>query len=129
LNPALLAYATDEPPQQSTRRDSRPERRISKRLNVDTVERLVGEYAAGTTAAEVGRRYGLARNSVLALVRQAGERVRHPRLSKSETAQMVSLYEAGLSQVDIAERLGRSPSAVWHCLQRAGLAGEPAGNQ
>jgi DNA-binding CsgD family transcriptional regulator len=123
LNPALLVYVTDEPPRQSRRRGRRPERRISRRLDVDTVERLVAEYAAGTTAAEVGRRYGLARNSVLALVRQAGERVRLPRLSRSETARMVALYTAGLPQKEIAERLGRSPSAVWHCLRRAGLVG------
>jgi hypothetical protein len=31
-------------------------------------------------------------------------------------------HEARLSQKDFAERLGRSPSAVWHCLRRLGLA-------
>jgi DNA-binding Lrp family transcriptional regulator len=86
------------------------------------IESLVAEYANGTPSAELGRRYGLAKSSVLRLVRQAGERVRHPRLSKAETAQMIELYEAGMSQKDIAERLGRSPSAVWHCLRRLGLA-------
>jgi DNA-binding CsgD family transcriptional regulator len=127
LNPSLLAYVTGEPPRRAARRrDRRWERRIEKRLDVETVERLVGEYVSGTTAAEVGRRYGLAKNSVLALVRQAGERVRHPRLSDSEAAQMVELYERGLSQKDIAERLDRSPSAVWHCLRRAGLVGGPS---
>lgn len=72
----------------------------------------------------MGPRYGLAKNSVLDLVREAGERVRHPRLSAAETAQLVALHEVGLSQKDIAEQLGRSPSAVWHCLRRAGLAGK-----
>jgi transposase len=48
------------------------------------------------------------------MIRQAGERVRYPRFSADETARLVELYEAGLSQKDIAERLGRSPSAVWH---------------
>jgi predicted transcriptional regulator len=55
------------------------------------------------------------------LVRQAGERVRRPRLSVTEAARVGQLYEAGLRQKDIAERLGRSPSAVWHCLHRLGL--------
>ena len=124
MNPALLAYVTDEPPRPAARRRGRRrERRIEKRLDVETVERLIDEYASGTTAAEVGRRYGLAKNSVLALVRQAGKRVRYPRLSESETTQLVELYEAGLSQKDIAARLGRTPSAVWHCLRRAGLVG------
>jgi transposase-like protein len=57
------------------------------------------------------------------MIRQAGERVRYPRFSADETARLVELYEAGLSQKDIAERLGRSPSAVWHCLRWAGLLG------
>jgi hypothetical protein len=96
----------------------RHERRVSKRLTGETIDRLVAEYRAGTTAAELGRQYGLAKNSVLYLVRQAGDLVRHPRLSAAETAQLVAAYEAGLSQKDIAERLGRSPSGVWHCLRR-----------
>ena len=40
----------------------------------------------GTTAAELGRRYGIAKSSVLGLVRQAREQVRHPRLSTTQTA-------------------------------------------
>jgi hypothetical protein len=79
---------------------------------------------AGRTAAEVGEQYGLAKSSVLELVRQAGKSVRHSRLSAHETAQLVALYKAGLPQKDIAKRLGRTPSAVWHCLRRrAGLVG------
>ena len=82
------------------------------------IEHLVAEYAGGTTAAEIGQRYGLAKSSVLRFVRQAGERVRHPRFSASETAQLVAPYGAGLPQKEIAQRLGRSQSAVWHCLRR-----------
>ena len=93
------------------------------RLQSETVERLVDEYVAGATAGDLGRRYGIAKNSVLRLVRRAGGTVRHPRLSSRETAEVARLYEAGLQQKDIAERLGRSPSAVWHCLRRAGLVG------
>jgi len=104
------------------RRARRPRhRRVSKRLEAETIDRLVAEYVAGTTAAELGQRYGLAKSSVLRLVRQAAERVRHPRLSENDTAQLVALYEAGFSQKDIAARLGRTPSAVWHCLRRAGM--------
>jgi Helix-turn-helix domain len=54
---------------------------------------------------------------------QAGRQVRQPRLSISQTAHLVALYQAGLSQKDIAARLDRSPSAIWHCLRRAGLVG------
>ena len=56
-----------------------------------------------------------------------GNPVRYPRFSTAETAQLVALYEAGLSQVNIAERLGRSPSAVWYCLQRKAEYANPKG--
>jgi DNA-binding CsgD family transcriptional regulator len=124
LNPAVLAYVTGTLPTQRARRvHHRRERRVGKLLSGEAIDRVVAEYRAGRSAAELGRQYGLAKNSVLALVRQAGERVRHPRLSTSETARLIALYEAGLSQKDIAVRLGRSPSAVWHCLRRKGLVG------
>ena len=109
------------PAWRALRPDRRPERRVSKRLQQQMIERLMAEYVAGTTAAELGRRHGLAKSSVLSLVRQAARRVRHQRLSQSETARPVDLYRAGLSQKGIAERLGKSPSAVWHCLRRAKL--------
>jgi DNA-binding NarL/FixJ family response regulator len=117
-------YVTSTLPARPGRRlRRRRERQISKRLEPKTVDRLVAEYMTGTTSAKLGRRYGIAKSSVLGLVRQAGEQVRHPRLSVAETARLVGLYEAGLPQKDIAERLGRSPSAVWHYLRRAGLVG------
>jgi DNA-directed RNA polymerase specialized sigma24 family protein len=125
LNPALLRYLSGNPPAHQRRRSQHHrERRVSRRLQVEIIERIVAEYAAGTTAAELGQRYGIAKSSVLRLLRQAGELVRHPRISPAETARLIQLYEAGLPQQDIAERLGRSPSAVWHCLRRAGLVGQ-----
>jgi hypothetical protein len=122
LNPAVLTYVTQAPPPRLVGRQRRDhERRIPRRLSARTIDGLVAEYVAGTPSAELGQRYGIAKSSVLRLVGQAGERVRHPRLSESDTAQLVALHEAGLSQKDIAEHLGCSPSAVWHCLRRAGL--------
>jgi DNA-binding transcriptional regulator LsrR (DeoR family) len=122
LNPALLAHVRAALPTRRTRRPKRrQECRVSKRLSADAIDLLVAEYVGGTTAAELGRQYGLAKSSVLRLIRDAGERVRHPRFSASETAQLVALYEVGLSQKEIAEQLGRSQSAVWHCLRRLGL--------
>lgn len=85
------------------------------------IDHLVAEYAGGTTAAEIGQRYGLAKNSILRLVRQAGGygiRGSAPlrRLS------WLQCMRAGPPQKEIAQRLGRSQSAVWHCRQRWGRA-------
>jgi len=46
--------------------------RMSCRYSAAAARALVAEYVDGTTAAEVGRRYGVANSSVLQLVRQAG---------------------------------------------------------
>ena len=127
MNPALLSYVKDEAPRQPVRHTSRRERRVSKRLDAEAIDRLVAEYVDGSPSAEIGSRYGIDKSSVLRLVRAAGNPVRYPRFSTAETAQLVALYEAGLSQVNIAERLGRSPSAVWHCLQRKAEYANPKG--
>ena len=120
----MLTYSTGGPgTRPSPRTDRRYELRVTKRLQADTIERLVAEYRAGSTAADLGRHYGIAKTTVLRLIREAGEPVRHPRLSTSETACLVDLYEAGSSQRDIADRLGKSRSVVWHGLRRAGLVG------
>jgi transposase-like protein len=124
LNLSLVTYLAGDPRDRSSRRTNRrQERRVNKRLSAETIERLVAEYRTGSTAADLGRRYGLAKTTVLQLIRQAAEPVRHRRFNAAETARLVELYEAGLSQKDIAERLGRSPSAVWHCLRRRDLVG------
>jgi hypothetical protein len=110
LNPALLKYVAGGPPARAARRSGhRRERRVSKRLPAETIERLVAEYAGGATAAELSQRYGLAKNSVIRLVRQAGKQVRHPRLSSSELARLVVLFQAGLTQ---RETGARAPSGT-----------------
>jgi hypothetical protein len=94
FEPALLRYLADARAARHVSR--RLERRIAKRFDADAVQLLVTEYRSGATAAALGRRHGLAKSSVLRLVRQAGERVRPPRFSVDETARLVELYEAGL---------------------------------
>jgi hypothetical protein len=82
LNATLLTHIADGPPTVPSRRvDHRRERPVSRRLRAETIERMVAEYLAGATALELGRQYGLAKGSVIRLVRQAGGRVRHPRLT------------------------------------------------
>jgi hypothetical protein len=51
----------------------------------------------------------VAKSSVLRLIRQAGERVRHPRLSAADTAQLIALDEAGMAQKDIAGTAWQKP--------------------
>ena len=125
LNPALQRYLAAGPPVQEARGrpcQRRPDR-IAKRLPAESIQTLVAEYVAGAPAAELGRRYGLAKTTVISVLRAADVRVRHARLSAADIARIVELHGKGLPQTEIAVRVGRSPGAVWHVLERAGLVG------
>jgi transposase-like protein len=69
---------------------------MTRRLEAETIDRLVAEYADGTTAAEVGRRYGVANSSVHQLVRQLDNRYDSPGSASVQTAQLIALVLAGV---------------------------------
>jgi hypothetical protein len=83
------------------------------RLAAEVIDRLVAEYVAGTPAAELGQRYGIAKSSVLRLLRQADARMRHPRLSATDEARLVALYEAG--QARLCRTARPNWSSIRHC--------------
>ena len=80
------------------------------------------DYQAGRTRQELAEQYGLARSTIIQLLRKHGVAVRYSRVTPAEAAEMVQLYRAGMRQIDIAARLGRDPSSVWHVLRRAVLS-------
>jgi uncharacterized protein (DUF433 family) len=89
-------------------------------MDEQLVRQLLADYQGGRTGRELAEQYGLARSTVIGLLRQHGVAVRHPRVTPDEVAEMVQLYRAGMRQVDIAARFGRDPGNIWHVLKRAG---------
>jgi hypothetical protein len=85
------------------------------------MQQLLADYQAGSTCRQLAERYGLARSTVIGLLRKHGVEIRHPRVTQAEQAEMVQLYRAGVRQVDIAARFGRDPGNIWHVLKRAGV--------
>lgn len=62
LKPAVKRYlAAELAVQEARRKPPHRQHRIAKRLPAGTLQKLVAEYVAGTPAAELGRRYGLAK--------------------------------------------------------------------
>jgi DNA-binding CsgD family transcriptional regulator len=123
LNQALAEYLATGPqegPRSAPSALRRPHR-VRQRLNGEAIGQLVDAYQAGVTAKELGERYGIAKSTVLVLLRQAGISVRHPRFTPGEVIRAVELYRARESQTEIAQLLGLNPSAVWHILRRAGV--------
>jgi DNA-binding IclR family transcriptional regulator len=93
---------------------------VNFRLDDQRVQQLLADYRTGCTGRELAEQYGLARSTVIGLLRQQGVMVRYPRVTPEEAAEMVQLYQAGVRQVDIAARYGRDPGNIWHVLKRAG---------
>jgi DNA-binding transcriptional regulator LsrR (DeoR family) len=96
---------------------------VNLRLDEQLVQQLLADYKAGRTGRELAERYGLARSTVIGLLRQYGVAVRYPRVTPDEATEMVRLYQSGVRQVDIAARFGRDPGNIWHVLKRAGALG------
>ncbi len=93
---------------------------MNLRLGDQLVEQILADCQAGLTGRRLAERYGLARSTVIALLRKHGVAVRYPRVTPDEAAEMLRLYRAGVRQVDIAARFGRDPGNIWHVLKRSG---------
>src|SRR4051812_7406775 len=88
--------------------DDRAPRRLSMRLSAEQQQAMVREYQAGASGQELAERYDVARSAVIQFLRSCGVTVRRPRLTEQELAEIVALYQDGVRQIDIAERLGRT---------------------
>jgi hypothetical protein len=98
--------------------------KVDRRLDAEGVQALVEAYEAGTTARQLAEQFNLARSTVISLLRKRGVTIRYPRLTPEECVEIVELYQSGLSQVAIAERLDRHKAVIWHALERAGMKGK-----
>lgn len=61
--------------------------------------------------------YGIARSTPMSLLRKEGVSIRHPRLNAEDQAEMVRLFESGVSQVEIGVKFGRHKSVGLHVLE------------
>ena len=91
------------------------ERVLAAHTNFDT-----GVLDHQALAGDLAERYGVARSAVIQFLRSRGVTIRRPRLTEEELAQVVALYQEGVRQIDIAERLGRTKGVIWHALRRVG---------
>ncbi|WP_375477554.1 hypothetical protein [uncultured Jatrophihabitans sp.] len=84
---------------------------------------VTDRYEAGESAASIARTLGISKTTVLSILKSGGVPLRHPRLTANECAEITELYQAGVSQVEIARKFDRDPGNIWHVLERAGLVG------
>jgi hypothetical protein len=105
-----------------SRSELAPERRLPKRaktLNAGELERIREAYAAGATTAELGRQFGVDRQTVQRKLRAMGVRMHGSSLTRNEVEEAARLYEAGNPVATVAAVLGRGESGVRNALIRA----------
>jgi DNA-binding transcriptional regulator LsrR (DeoR family) len=66
---------------------------VNLRLDEQLMQQLLADYQGGRTGRELAERYGLARSTVIGLLRQHGVAVRYPRVTPDEAMEMVRRTE------------------------------------
>lgn len=79
-------------------------------------------YQAGTTAAELAKRYGVHRHTITELLKREAVNIRVRRsMSEAEIDQAVSLYNQGQSLQRIGARLGWDHNTIYRRLKQRGV--------
>ena len=100
----------------SARRERKPQPRISEAR----ADQIVEAYIAGGTVYELAREFDCHRVTISAVLKRRGVTLRRLSPSDEQVAEMIRLYESGLSLSKVGERLGFNATTVLHRLRAAG---------
>ena len=103
--------------------------RPNRKLSPAEIDQLVAEYQAGQCLTELGKRYGLHRQTAKAHLERRGVTIRSelPALDEGQIVRAVALYAEGLGLNPIATRLGVAPNTVKRALLARGVRLRPRG--
>lgn len=100
---------------------------VSRRIGADATAEIIHRYSQGETAKALAEEFGIARNSVLNLLRENNVVVRRQPPTLEQQAQLAAEYEAGATIADLVTRHGHSYGAVRRVLKEAGVQMRPRG--
>jgi len=103
----------------------RPPKRKWTRLQASAKADIVARYEAGETSTALAAEYGVAKSTVLNLLRSAGVAVRRQPLTPQQVSEAARLYDSGLSLSQVAERLSVNQETMRMALKSAGIALRP----
>lgn len=98
-----------------------PRYRLGHRLGESILANIVEAYRQGESSRSLSVRFGIARNTVDELARQAGLPRHVTRMTDAEQTKAIRLYESGQSLQRVGNQLGRSPGTIWLLLKRRGV--------
>jgi hypothetical protein len=90
-------------------------------LSTFELARIRVGYESGATTAELGRQFGVDRQTIQRRLRAMGVRMYGSSLTPDEVEDATKLYEAGNPVATVAAVLGRGESGVRNALIRAGV--------
>ncbi|GLZ06788.1 helix-turn-helix domain containing protein [Actinomadura sp. NBRC 104412] len=111
--------------------DPEPERRPrdvrshAKQLKEREAQQVVAAYRAGATVYELGRRFGIHRNTVSKILKRQGVRMRMGGMSPEQIDEAVNLYQEGWSLARIGKHMGVDGQTVRSRLLERGVKLRP----
>ncbi|MBF4561167.1 helix-turn-helix domain-containing protein [Microbacterium sp. VKM Ac-2870] len=104
-------------------RMSRPRvKRGWNRLNADQQAAVVTRYSNGETSTALAEEYGVAKSTILRILREARVVVRRQPMSPEQVSKAAQLYEAGLSLSQVAKHLDVNQETMRTAILKAGAA-------
>ncbi len=100
-------------------------RRSWTRLSDEARRDLVARYEAGETSTVLAEEYGVAKSTILGILRTNNVVVRRQPLESAVVAEAARLYESGLSLSRVAERLRVNQETMRVAIIAAGVSVRP----
>lgn len=85
------------------------------------VDEIVAQYRAGRHSTQLAKEHGLAKETVLKLLRANGVKMRRQGLTSEQIDHAEALYKAGQSLARIGEKFSVDHGTVWHQLRKRGV--------
>ena len=102
---------------------------VSRRIGPDACAEIMRRYVAGETAKALADEFGIARNSVLNLLREHNVVVRRQPPTVDQRVAFVTEYNTGASISEIANRHGVAFGTVQQALSAAMVSMRPRGGR
>jgi lambda repressor-like predicted transcriptional regulator len=101
----------------------------AKQLKDQEAQAVIAAYEAGATVYQLGRQFGIARQTVSKILHRHGITMRMGGLGPEQVDEAARLYEAGWTLAKIGKRAGVSADTVRNRLLERGVRMRPRGSQ
>ena len=105
---------------QTSRSDAVPHRKW-KRLSPEARASVVARYSAGETSTALAKEHGVAKSTILGILREANVVVRRQPMTTDQVSEAAQLYESGLSLSQVATQLNVNQETMRVAILKAGV--------